>query len=88
MIRKIPKILLVEDDAENRLAMSKILQGAGYDVVEKDNGQDALDYINAKSVDIVVTDMRLPVVDGVVAWLWVAMNRPSLFFIVKKSSTR
>jgi two-component system response regulator HydG len=65
MIRKSPKILLVEDDAENRLAMSKILQGAGYDVAEKDNGQDALDYINAKAVDIVVTDMRLPVVDGV-----------------------
>ena len=65
MIRKTPTILLVEDDPENRSAMTKILQGAGYDVIEMDNGQAALDYIVENDVDIVVTDMRLPVMDGV-----------------------
>jgi two-component system response regulator HydG len=65
MIRKSPTILLVEDDEENRIAMSKILQGAGYDVVEMDNGQAALDHILENDVDILVTDMRIPVMDGV-----------------------
>ena len=37
--RKTPQILLVEDDAENRAAMAKVLEAAEYMVVETDNGQ-------------------------------------------------
>jgi two-component system C4-dicarboxylate transport response regulator DctD len=65
MIRKSPTILLVEDDVENRTAMAKILQSAAYDVVEMDNGQSALEHILENDVDILVTDLRLPVMDGV-----------------------
>jgi len=65
MIRKNPKILVVEDDVENRTAMMKVLQGAGYDPVETDNGQSGLDYIHDNSIDILITDLRLPVMDGV-----------------------
>src|ERR1051326_4361195 len=65
MIRKIPVILVVEDDTENRNAMVKILKDAGYDVAERDNGQDALDYVTANDVDILLTDLQLPVVDGI-----------------------
>jgi two-component system response regulator HydG len=65
MIRKNPIILVVEDDVENRAAMIKVLQGAGYDTLEADNGQSALDYIQDRNVDIVVSDVRLPVMDGV-----------------------
>ncbi len=65
MIRKSPNILVVEDDVENRAAMVKVLQGAGYDTNETDNGQTALDYILEDNVDILVTDLRLPVMDGV-----------------------
>src|SRR5205809_6697664 len=64
-IRKTPKILVVEDDAENRAAMVKVLEGAGYKTLEKDNGQQALDIILEEDIDILVTDLRLPVVDGV-----------------------
>src|SRR6188508_1438411 len=65
MIRKSPSILLVEDDVENRTAMAKILQNAAYDVVEMDNGQSALEHILENDIDILVTDLRLPVMDGV-----------------------
>ncbi len=65
MIRNIPTILLVEDDVESRTAMAKILQNAGYDVVEKDNGQSALDHILEADVDILLTDVSMPVMDGV-----------------------
>jgi two-component system response regulator HydG len=64
-IRKIPTILVVEDDAENRAAMVKVLEGAGYQVRETDNGQQALDMLNEDTIDILVTDLRLPVMDGV-----------------------
>src|SRR5437016_7713143 len=64
-IRKTPTILVVEDDAENRAAMVKVLQSAEYKVLETDNGQQALDILNEEGVDILVTDLRLPVMDGV-----------------------
>jgi two-component system, NtrC family, response regulator HydG len=64
-IRKTPTILVVEDDTENRAAMVKVLENAEYTVLETDNGQQALDLINQEDIDILVTDLRLPVMDGV-----------------------
>jgi two-component system response regulator HydG len=65
MIRKSPNILVVEDDVENRAAMVKVLQGAGYDTQETDNGQTAIDQIFENNIDILISDLRLPVMDGV-----------------------
>jgi two-component system response regulator HydG len=64
-IRKTPTILVVEDDAESRAAMLKVLEGVGYKTLHADNGQQALDIVMQDGVDVVVTDLRLPVMDGV-----------------------
>src|SRR6516164_1052654 len=64
-IRKTPTILVVEDDAENRAAMVKVLESAEYKVLQTDNGQQAVDILNEEDIDILVTDLRLPVMDGV-----------------------
>jgi two-component system response regulator HydG len=64
-IRSTPTILVVEDDAESRMAMLKVLDGGGYQTLEADNGQQALDLLMERNVDILVTDLRLPVMDGV-----------------------
>ena len=64
-IRKTPTILVVDDDAESRTAMVKVLDSVGYKTMEADNGQQALDLILQGGVDILVTDLRLPVMDGV-----------------------
>jgi two-component system response regulator HydG len=65
IIRTTPTILVVEDDAETRAAMLKVLQGAEYKVLETDNGQQALDLLQEENIDIIVTDLRLPIMDGV-----------------------
>src|SRR4029453_10885163 len=64
-IRKTPTILVVEDDTENRTAIVKVLEGAHNEGRETDNGQQALDILNEENIDIVVTDLRLPIIDGV-----------------------
>jgi len=64
-IRKTPTILVVDDDAESRTAMVKVLESVGYKTMEADNGQQALDMVLQESIDILVTDLRLPVMDGV-----------------------
>jgi two-component system response regulator HydG len=64
-IRTTPTILVVDDDAESRAAMLKVLESVGYKTMEADNGQQGLDLILQESVDLLVTDLRLPVMDGV-----------------------
>jgi two-component system response regulator HydG len=64
-IRKTPTILVVEDDVESRAAMLKVLEGAGHKTMEADNGQQALDMVLQDGIDVLVTDLRLPVMDGV-----------------------
>ena len=64
-IRKTPTVLVVEDDAESRAAMLKVLESVGYTTREADNGPQALDIVLRDSVDVLITDLRLPVMDGV-----------------------
>ena len=63
--RTTPKILIVEDDAENRAAMIHVLEGAGYKTLETDNGKKALDRVIKQNIDILISDLRLPSMDGV-----------------------
>lgn len=60
------KTALIVDDSESiRLLLSTILKDADYDVLEGINGSDALDKLSASDVDIIVTDLKMPVMDGV-----------------------
>ena len=58
-------ILLVEDDALARSTFYKFLEVAGYIVIEAPNGQRALEICQIISVDMVVTDIIMPVMEGV-----------------------
>lgn len=58
------RILLAEDSASNQLVLSTILQSAGYDVTVVDNGKLAVDAVAKSDFDIVLMDLRMPVMDG------------------------
>ncbi len=58
-------ILLVEDDYSIREAVHDILEAEGYDVVQAENGRDALQRLRAGAPpDLIVLDLRMPVMDG------------------------
>jgi CheY-like chemotaxis protein len=57
-------ILVVDDDPQIRQLMIDVLNRDGYLIAWAANGQDALDKITLHSVDIVVTDLSMPVKDG------------------------
>jgi signal transduction histidine kinase/HPt (histidine-containing phosphotransfer) domain-containing protein/DNA-binding NarL/FixJ family response regulator len=66
------RILLVEDNEINQQVASELLQSVGMEVDIADNGQIALQSLEARSVegrpyDIVLMDMQMPVMDGVTA---------------------
>lgn len=58
-------ILSVDDSASIRQMVSFTLKNAGYEVFEAINGKDALTKIKSKPVDLVITDLNMPVMDGV-----------------------
>lgn len=59
------KILAVDDSASMRQIVSFTLQGAGYEVVEACDGQDALNKARQNQVDLVLSDVNMPVMDGI-----------------------
>jgi two-component system, NarL family, sensor histidine kinase EvgS len=65
--RTLPKksrVLIVEDHAPTRLAMSKLLREAGADVITARDGEEGLGYLLTQKFDILLTDLRMPVMDG------------------------
>ena len=58
------RILVVEDDADMRGAMAAFLEGAGYDVVEAGDGQEALEHLRRSPVCLIVLDLMMPVMNG------------------------
>ena len=58
------RILLVEDDAGFRSLLSAILEDEGYELIEKEDGKAALMMLQRQSFDIVISDLRLPGLNG------------------------
>lgn len=58
-------ILAVDDSASMRQMVAFTLKGAGFDVVEAVDGVDALDKAKDTSVDLVLSDVNMPNMDGI-----------------------
>jgi CheY-like chemotaxis protein len=59
-----PKVLLVEDNEENRDALSRHLRRKGYEVLIAVDGRGGVDMACAETPDLILMDMSLPVLDG------------------------
>ncbi len=60
-------ILIVEDDFYIRESFTSVLKDEGYDVIEAENGQMALDYLrnqNTENPGLIILDLRMPVMNG------------------------
>lgn len=58
------KILLVEDNEDNRDMLARRLQRKEYEVILAVNGQDGIDKVYSEMPDIILMDMSMPVMDG------------------------
>ena len=58
-------ILAVDDSASMRQMVNFTLKGAGYEVVQAVDGVEALEYARLHSVDLVLTDVNMPRMDGI-----------------------
>lgn len=57
-------VLIVEDDAELRQLFANVLLKNNYSIMEAANGRQALDLLESKYIDLVISDIMMPVMDG------------------------
>jgi two-component system, chemotaxis family, chemotaxis protein CheY len=58
-------IMIVDDSASMRLVVGIALKGAGYDVIEGRDGKDALSKLKGQKVHLIISDVNMPVMDGI-----------------------
>jgi two-component system, OmpR family, response regulator len=58
------RVLLVEDDDDSRDLMTEVLEAAGYQVTAAASGAEGLRRFSEQAVDVVVTDVGMPGMDG------------------------
>lgn len=59
------QVLLIDDESEVRKVLSRMLQRAGHRVIEASNGLEGIACLRAGSVDLVLTDIMMPAMNGI-----------------------
>jgi DNA-binding NtrC family response regulator len=73
-----PRILVVDDEHALRLTIAANLELEGFDVVEADGAAQALERIEEGSFDLVLSDVRMPGMNGVDLFRAIRARRPDL----------
>ena len=61
------RILVVEDQSDNRHIIRDMLAETGYEISEVENGEEALAAIAKQRPDLILMDIQLPIMDGYTA---------------------
>ncbi len=64
------KVMIVDDEPGIRFVVRKMLEGAGYEVVEAESGEESLKKLEKEHVNLVLMDVMMPGIDG-----WEATKR-------------
>ncbi len=76
------KILVVDDEQSMAQFLAIVLRKEGYQVSTVQNGRDALDKVKAEAFDVVITDIRMPGMDGIQLLQGIKKHDPSLPVVI------
>ena len=75
-------ILIVDDEKNYLIVLSAFLSGEGYETLTAASGADALDTLEAADLDLVLTDMKMPKMDGIEFLKEIKKKNPDLPVVV------
>src|SRR6476620_9477913 len=76
------KILIVDDDDATHALMNAMLRSSDRDIESAFNGQEALSKVLAHSYDLVLTDINMPLLDGLALLIKIRAARPEMMVVV------
>jgi DNA-binding response OmpR family regulator len=76
------RILLVDDERSIRESLSKILGAENYEIVQAENGREAIEKHSAKRIDLLILDLNMPVKNGWVTLDWLVEINPLLPVVI------
>jgi len=82
MIAEQPTILVVDDDRNTRESLMRGLTRAGYEVLTAEDGSKAVPLLQDREVDLMITDYKMPGIDGLRLASTAQVVRPSLAIIM------
>jgi CheY-like chemotaxis protein len=59
-----PTILIIENEISNRILVERVLSTRGYRCISASHGREALQMLEYEQVDLILTDLSMPVLDG------------------------
>lgn len=59
-----PTIMVIENEVSNRILIERVLSTRGYHCISASNGREALAMLEQARVDLILTDLSMPVLDG------------------------
>ena len=77
-----PRILIADDEQSMREWMRLLFQRDGFDVLTADNGEAARDLVSREYVDVVLTDIRMPKLDGVALLESIRQSAPDVIVMM------
>ena len=81
------KVLIIDDDEGFRTMMEEMLLAEGYDVYSAENGRYGLDLVNEITIDLVITDIAMPLVNGIEVTLELIKHHPKIKIIAISGDT-
>ncbi len=82
MVETRNRILIVDDEENARFGLSKLLSQDGYDVESVGNGYEALEFLRRKEVNLVISDIKMPRMDGITFLKEINRHYPSTHVIM------
>lgn len=73
-----PRILIIDDDHDLRTCLRLLLERSGYETVEAAHGRAGLKVLSGTAVDLVITDILMPEMEGIEFILALRKDRPHL----------
>ncbi len=80
--KKAKRILLVDDHKNIRVLVTELLSTMGYTILEAQDGKEAMRLVEIGPIDLVITDLKMPEMDGIELTRAIRRIEPALPIIV------